>query len=77
MTGCILFIPGTNKPRPVPPPLPPDGGGFWYLKRVRDGAVLLHGNGYVSFPSEDEARKTAKRFPDQIGVHWMPKMRTN
>lgn len=74
MIDCILFIPGTNKPRHVPPPLPPNGGGFYYLKRVRDG---LAGNSYVSFTSEDEARQSAKQFSDQISIRWMPKLRTN
>jgi hypothetical protein len=64
-----------GRARRVPPPLPRDGGGFWYFKRS-DGAILLNDEGdYVRFDSDVEADAYAR----SIGARsfWMPKMQTH
>lgn len=77
MIAVTLFYP--RKLRHVPPPLPPDGGGFFYLKRVRDGAILLkRDRTYRQFDSEGQARDYAAAFVrEPVAVRFMPKLRTH
>lgn len=61
----------------VPPPLSQDDGGFYYLKRQSDGAILLDGDDYVRFGSEDDASASAAQSGFAVDVRWMPKLRMN
>lgn len=75
------IIPNAGITRIIPPPLPPDGGGFWYLRRPCAGGVeiLLDEDGdYVQF-GEDEAaaNKAARQHGNGAYAKWMPKLRSN
>lgn len=73
--NVVGFILGAASARSMPPPLPPDGGGFWYLRRA-DGCVLVDDSGYVSFDDERGARGYAAEHLQgaRVAVRWMPKM---
>ena len=61
------------------PPLRAGGGGFWYIKRRRDGAVLMRTAwDYAEFSTETEARRYAARYVvGGVVVRWMPKLKTH
>jgi len=64
------------------PPLPPNGGGFFYIKRESDGMVLMDGVGwYMEFETQGDALSFIATELRHLGVgffvRYMPKMRTH
>jgi hypothetical protein len=70
-----ITVVAPRRARCIPPPLPRDGGGFWYVRRS-SGAILLDDEGdYVRFDTDVEANAYAR----SVGARavWMPKMQTH
>lgn len=63
------------------PPLPPDGGGFFYIKRESDRMVLMNGDWYWEFETQAEAltyiARNLSHLQGKFLVCFMPKMRVN
>ena len=63
------------------PAIPPDGGGFFYIRREHDGMVLMDGTGwYLEFATQEKALSFIAAELRHLGVgfvRFMPKLRTN
>lgn len=61
--------------RQIVPPIPSDGGGFWYFKNAA-GAISLGANGEIVW-REDQVE--AEAYAREIGGRavWMPKLKVS
>lgn len=67
----LIALPGQSHCPPV------TDGGFYYLRRS-DGTILLQGDDYWKFESEEEARGFAEAcLEEPVTIGYMPRLRAN